>query len=68
MKSKEKVLICSLGVLPPAGAIVVRRTARSKETDVWIATFVWSIVYNGSAKLSHLHPLLFEEEEVKKRN
>ena len=52
-----------VGVLPPAGAIVVRRTARSKETDIWIATFTWSIVFNGSAKLANVQPLLFQTLE-----
>ena len=49
-----------VGVLPPAPPIVIRRTSRSKETDVWIATFIWSVAYNGNKNLSELSPKLFQ--------
>lgn len=33
-----------VGILPPSKPIVMRRSQRSKETDLWVLAFVWSVV------------------------
>ena len=50
-----------VGVLPPPPPIVIRRSLRSAETDVWIATFLWSVVFNGNKVLADLEPILFQQ-------
>ncbi len=50
-----------VGVLPPPPPIVIRRSLRSKETDVWIATFLWSVVYSNNKTLAPLEPRLFAQ-------
>ena len=52
-----------VGVLPPPPPVIIRRTSRSKETDVWVATFVWSTVFSGSKWLSEMNPKMFKHFE-----
>ncbi len=33
-----------VGILPPSKPIVMRQSERSKETDLWVFAFVWSVV------------------------
>lgn len=53
-----------VGLLPPAKPIALRRSERSYSTDLWVYTFMWSVVAREGELLTNLPtPPLFKNAE-----